>query len=56
MSGSDNSPRHPAKILREPAAKLSPEEMEASKILDRVERELDALEKRTEKLMHQYGL
>jgi hypothetical protein len=32
------------------------EEIEASTIFERVERELPAVEERTERLMHQYGL
>jgi hypothetical protein len=34
----------------------TPEEVEASAILDRVERDLPAVEQRTERLMHRYGL
>jgi hypothetical protein len=45
----------PGKPNPEQAA-ASPEELEARKILERIDRELGALEMRTERLMHQYGL
>jgi hypothetical protein len=48
-------PSHEGKTP-DPALEPSPEEVEAAAILERVERELDAVEKRTERLMYQYGL
>jgi hypothetical protein len=39
-----------------PFTETSPEELEASAILERVERALADIEARTERLMHQYGL
>jgi hypothetical protein len=39
-----------------PASDPTPEELEASRILERIDQDLPALEERVERLMHQYGL
>jgi hypothetical protein len=50
------SGENPSRREKVPDKGASPEELEASKIFERVDRELTALEERTQRLMHHYGL
>jgi hypothetical protein len=48
--------KYPSRREKVPNRGASPEDLEASKIFERADRELTALEERTQRLMHHYGL